>query len=167
MNIRTAILTVSDRAANGVYLDDTGPTIESVLTAMNSGQSFEISARMIVPDNTDIICETLRTWCDSNIADFIVTNGGTGLSPNDLTPEATRQVIDREVPGLGEVMRDAGRSSSPFAALSRQTAGIRNSTLIVNVPGAPSAASECLLAVLDVIPHALATITNQVDVHAH
>lgn len=149
--MKAAVLTVSDRAARGEYADEAGPLIERAL--IDAGA--EITARAIVPDERDQIEHTLRAWCDAATADVIVTTGGTGLGPRDVTPEATKAVIEREATGLAEAMRAAGRAQTPFAALSRQACGVRARTLIVNVPGSPKAALECLEAVIDILPHAV------------
>jgi molybdopterin adenylyltransferase len=143
--MRVAILTVSDRSARGEREDGTGPAI--------AARFDDVVETMIVPDETSEIETVLRKWCDEGICDLVITNGGTGLGPRDVTPEATKAVIERDVPGLPEMMR--AKSPTSFAYLSRQVAGTRNGVLIVNVPGSPRAAVECLDAIADVLPHAL------------
>jgi molybdenum cofactor synthesis domain-containing protein len=143
--IRVAVLTVSDRCARGEREDETGPAIE---------RRFEhLVDRAIVPDEPDEIASKLKKWCDEGIADLVITNGGTGLGPRDITPEATRTVIEREAPGIAELMRSG--SPTNLAYLSRQVCGVRNRTLIVNLPGSPKAATECLDAIADILPHAV------------
>ena len=149
--MKVAVLTVSDRASRGEYTDEAGPAIEAMLTATGA----EIVARAVVPDERDQIERVLTTWADDNVAPLIVTTGGTGLGPRDVTPEATRAVIDREAQGLAEAMRAAGMAITPYAALSRQVCGTRARSLIVNLPGSPKAAAECLTAILPILPHAV------------
>ena len=149
MNV--AVLTVSDRSARGERPDEGGPLVERIV----NGSGAAVVARAIVPDEVDAISKTLQVWADGSVADLILTTGGTGLGPRDVTPEATLAVVDREVPGIPEAMRAAGMRSTPLAALSRQVAGVRHRTLIVNLPGSPKAAEECLTAILAVLPHAV------------
>ncbi len=143
--MKIAILTVSDTRA--LATDETGDAIGNALP------QHDVVERAIVRDERDEIEAVLRTWCDDGIADLVLTNGGTGLSPRDVTPEATRAVIDKEVPGLPEAMR--AKSPTSFAYLSRQVAGIRGRVLIVNLPGSPKAAIECLQAIEDILEHAV------------
>lgn len=150
--MRIAVLTVSDRASAGVYADGSGPAVEAALTG------HEVVDRVVVPDDARTIADTLRTWADEGGVDLILTTGGTGLGPRDVTPEATRSVIEREAPGIAEAMRAHGRAVTPFAALSRQVAGARGTCLIVNLPGSPKAAVESLDAVLEILPHAVAML---------
>ncbi len=154
--MRVAVLTVSDRAAEGSYEDRTGPRI--IETLAHHFPDANIVAREIVADEHAAIAERLRTWCDEGSVDLVVTNGGTGLSPRDVTPEATMDVVDRTVPGIAEVMRTVGRGSTPLADLSRQVAGQRRRTLIVNLPGSPTAAVESLEAITALLPHAVELI---------
>jgi len=143
-------MTVSDGVAQGVREDRSGDAVANLLAS----KGFEVTAREVVPDERDAIEELLRTLSDGGQS-LIVTTGGTGLGPRDVTPEATRAVIDREAPGLAEAMRAAGRASTAMAALSREIVGSRGSTLIVNLPGSERGATESLGAILPVIPHAL------------
>ena len=145
-----AVLTVSDRAAAGVYKDESGPA----LVAFLAEQGFDVVATALVPDERPQIEDQLRAWVSDGIA-LVVTTGGTGFSPRDITPEATLAVCERLVPGIPEAMRAASRKITPHAVLSREVAGISGRTLIINVPGSPKAAIENLSAVIDALPHGL------------
>ena len=135
-------ITISDRAAAGVYEDRSGPQIEECLREfLNAKAVFEI---VIVPDEKDLISAALRKFADVLQCDLVVTTGGTGISARDVTPEATRAVLERELPGFGEMMRAQSFPKVRTALLSRATAGTRGRTLIVNLPGKPSAVRECL-----------------------
>ena len=147
--IRIAILTVSDSAANGTREDRSGPRLRERVEALG----WLVCSYQIVPDESDEISNILRKLADSGEASVILTTGGTGVALRDVTPEATRTVIEREIPGLGEVMRAEGRKVAPFAALARGLAGIRGRTLIVNLPGSPKGAVESLDAIVNLIPH--------------
>jgi molybdopterin adenylyltransferase len=149
--VKVAVLTVSDRASAGTYEDGSGPAVEAAVTAAD----HEVVARDLVPDEIDRIAAALTAWADAGAIDLILTTGGTGLGPRDVTPEATRTVIEREAPGIAEAMRAHGRALTPFAALSRQVAGTRGACLIVNLPGSPKAAVESLDAVLPILGHAV------------
>ncbi len=151
--LRLARVTLSDRASAGVYADLSGPEIERVLRAC-FGAEPTILVRLI-PDDRDGIGATLRTLCDDDHCDLIVTTGGTGPAPRDVTPEATRDVIERELPGFGEAMRAVSFAKVPTAILSRATAGTRGRTLIVNLPGNPRAIGECLPPLLPAIRECL------------
>lgn len=153
-SMRVAVLTVSDRASSGEYEDRTGPEIERLVTERWQARVVE---RALVPDEADVISEVLRRWCDEDVCDLVLTNGGTGLAPRDVTPEATRAVLDVEAPGLGELMRSVGSATTPLAALSRQAAGRRGATVVVNLPGSARGAVESLDALVDVLPHAVET----------
>ena len=122
---------------------------------MMDGETFELGLRGIVPDERDQIARRLSEWCDSEELDLLLTTGGTGLGPRDVTPEATRQVLDVEAPGIAEAMRAQTLASTPLAMLSRSTAGVRSGCLIVNLPGSPKAVRECLGVALPALPHAL------------
>jgi molybdenum cofactor synthesis domain-containing protein len=148
--MRVGVLTISDRAAAGERADEGGPLVAEIV-----GRVGEIVATATVPDDVDAIRLALCAWADAGTIDLIVTTGGTGLGPRDVTPEATKGVIDREAPGIAEAMRAAGLAKTPYAALSRQVAGMRGRTLIVNVPGSLKAIREGLEGVLDVLPHAV------------
>ena len=149
--IRTAVLTISDSCANGEREDLSGQTIVDMLPE----DKFEICQRKIVPDNKKIITEELKLYCDKNNFDVVLTTGGTWLGPRDVTPEATASVSEKIVPGIGEIIRAEGFKKTPNAVLSRGLAGIRNNTLIVNLPGSPKAVRESLEILLAVIPHAV------------
>lgn len=151
--IRTAVVTVSDRATAGAYQDLTGPALEELLVARGG---FVLVGRDLVPDEPEVISSTIVRWCDGGGCDLVLTNGGTGLSPRDTTPEATRRVLDAEAPGLGELMRASGLEHTPMAALSRQTAGRRGRTIVVNLPGSVRGATQSLEVVLAVLGHAVA-----------
>ena len=151
--LRLARVTLSDRASAGVYADLSGPEIERILRA-SFGDVPTILVRLI-PDDRDGIGATLRTLCDDDHCDLIVTTGGTGPAPRDVTPEATRDVIERELPGFGEAMRAVSFAKVPTAILSRATAGTRGRTLIVNLPGNPRAIGECLPPLLPAIRECL------------
>ncbi len=149
---RVAILTISDRSAAGARQDESGEVIRAMVTAELDA---EIVAYLVVPDEPPAIEEALRTWADRREADLVLTTGGTGLAPRDITPEATRAVLEREVPGIPEAMRAASLAKTPFAMLSRMVAGTRGQTLIINLPGSPKAVRENLAVVLPALPHAL------------
>jgi molybdopterin adenylyltransferase len=149
--VKVAVLTISDRSARGERHDESGPLIEHLVVAAGG----EVVAHAIVPDERPRIEEKLRDWADAEDVDVVLTTGGTGLGARDVTPEATRAVIVREAPGIAEAMRHAGLEKTPMAALSRQVAGARGTTLIVNLPGSPKAAQECLDAVIAILPHAV------------
>lgn len=148
---RVGIVTVSDRAAAGVYEDKGGPAIHEFLTAHLTSE-WQAVAR-VISDDVDTIARTLCELADVEHCSLIVTTGGTGPAPRDVTPEATEQVCNKMMPGFGELMRAVSLQVVPTAILSRQTAGIRGSSLIVNLPGKPSAIAECLGAVLPAIPY--------------
>ena len=145
------ILTISDKGSRGEREDTSGPQLRAMLTE----QGFSVVAYAIVPDEIAIIRETLLTWVDKDKIDLILSTGGTGVSPSDLTPEATRAVLDREIPGIGEAMRLASLQKTPNAILSRGIAGTRKQSLIINLPGSKKAAEENLEAVLPALQHAL------------
>lgn len=150
---RIGIVTVSDRASAGVYEDKGGPAIRDYL-ARHLTSPWEPVARMVA-DERDAIAAALRDLADVERCCLIVTTGGTGPAPRDVTPEATHDVCDKMMPGFGELMRNVSLRVVPTAILSRQTAGIRGSTLVVNLPGKPSAIADCLDAVLPAIPYCI------------
>ena len=150
------MVTVSDGVSRGVREDASGRAVAELL----EGAGFDVKRRDVVPDERAQIEGLLRTLADEAVA-LVVTTGGTGLGPRDVTPEATRAVIEREAPGLAEEMRAAGRGSTPLAALSRGIAGTRGSTLIVNVPGSERGATESLSAIIPALPHALDLLAGQ------
>ena len=150
--LRVGILTSSDRSSRGERADTTGPTIHNLVVDRLGGTVVQYK---VVPDNVEAISETLIEWVDEHKLDLILTNGGTGLSPTDVTPEATRKVIEKETPWLVNGMVLESLRVTPYAMLTRATAGIRGRTLIVNLPGSPKAATENLTAVAEILPHAV------------
>jgi molybdopterin adenylyltransferase len=153
MQPRIGILTISDRASRGLYADLSGPAIVQCLTDILSCD-WEPVVR-VIPDEQDRIESTLKALADDERCGLIVTTGGTGPAPRDVTPEATEAVCEKRLPGFGELMRAVSLKSVPTAILSRQTAGIRGQSLIVNLPGKPTAIRECLMAVMPAIPYCL------------
>ena len=149
--MRIGILTISDRSSKGERPDLSGPALEEMIKS----QGWEVAGMQIIPDELQVIKDKLVTWSDSNDFDLILTTGGTGFSPRDITPEATAQVIERETPGLAEAMRAESLKVTPHAMMSRAQAGIRGQTLIVNLPGSPRAAVENLNVILPVVEHAV------------
>jgi molybdopterin adenylyltransferase len=154
--IHVAVLTISDRSARGERPDISGPA----LADLAQRQGWPVVERGLVADDADAIRATLTAWCQRDDVDLILTTGGTGFAPRDVTPEATQQVIEREAPGLAEAMRAASLAITPHAMLSRAVAGIRAHTLIVNLPGSPKAAVENLQVILPVLPHACELLRN-------
>lgn len=152
--IQTGILTISDKGAQGLRPDQGGPKIRSLLPA----DLFQIQATAVVPDEIPAIITLLVEWSDQRKLDLVFTTGGTGLSPRDITPEATGRVIDREIPGMAEAMRLEGLKHTPLAQLSRARAGIRGETLIINLPGSLKAIEEMLPVLLPALPHAIEKI---------
>jgi molybdopterin adenylyltransferase len=158
--MRIAIISVSDRASRGIYEDRSGPAIAAWLERVVRSP-YEV-ATSIVADGVETVSAALIAACDEAQAGLVLTTGGTGPAPRDLTVEATRAVIDKELPGFGEVMREASLREVPTAILSRQIAGIRNRSLIVNLPGKPAAIATCLDAVFPAIPYCLELIDGGV-----
>lgn len=156
MSIKFAILTVSDRSSSGMREDRSGPVLEQAV--INYG--WEVTQTGIVPDEISEIKERLRYWSDSGKINVILTTGGTGFSPRDVTPEATKEVLDRNASGLAEAMRAGSLTITPHAMLSRAVAGIRKKTLIINFPGSPKAALENFRIIAPVLPHAVQLLEN-------
>jgi molybdenum cofactor synthesis domain-containing protein len=155
--IKIAILTLSDKGSKGERKDTSGPTIEKMIKKIGA----EVSSYEIIPDEKTLIKKRLLSLC--NKVDLILTTGGTGLSPRDVTPDATKEVIRQEIPGIAEVMRYEGLKKTPFSMLSRAVAGIRGKTLIINLPGSPAAVKENLSVILDCIPHAIEKIQGSTE----
>jgi molybdenum cofactor synthesis domain-containing protein len=151
MTIRFGILTLSDRSSRGEREDLSGPA----LTRLIQAEGWSIVKQSLLPDDESAIRQILIEWTDGNEVDVILTTGGTGFAPRDVTPEVTRAVIEREAPGLAEAMRAASLKITPHAMLSRVVAGIRRKTLIINLPGSPKGAVENLQVVIPVLSHAV------------
>jgi molybdopterin adenylyltransferase len=151
------ILTISDKGASGERHDKSGEVIREVL----SGMDVLIGHYQIVPDERGLIAQTLANWADEGNIDVLLTTGGTGLTPRDVTPEATLSVIDREVPGFAEAMRADSLKKTPMAMLSRAVVGTRARCLIVNLPGSPKAVRECLAVILPALSHAVETLRGE------
>lgn len=162
MNMKAAILTASDRCARGEQRDESGQALYAAMRARGA----EIAAYEIVPDDVERIAAKLREMADMGV-EVILTTGGTGIAATDVTPEATRQVLEREVPGIAEAMRAASLASTPHAMLSRAVAGVRGRTLIVNLPGSPKGAWQCLEVVLPVLEHAVELLQGPVRDESH
>jgi molybdopterin adenylyltransferase len=163
MSLRFGILTVSDRSAQGRRPDLSGPALAELITA----QGWKVERTAIVADDKILLQETLAKWADEAEVDVILTSGGTGFSPRDITPEATRLVIEREAPGLVEAMRSESLKVTPHAMLSRGLAGLRGNVLIVNLPGSPKAAVEQLQVIVPVLPHAVELLHDHPDAERH
>jgi molybdenum cofactor synthesis domain-containing protein len=154
MSIRVAILTVSDGVAAGARVDRGGPACEEAL--VRSGIGHRVVARQTIPDGADEVARAVRALVDADEVDLVVLTGGTGVAPRDRTPEGVRAVLDVEVPGLAEKMRWNTSRDFPAAYLSRQVVGVRRRALIVALPGSPKGAADCLTAILELVPHAIA-----------
>ncbi len=157
MTLRFAILTVSDRSARGERQDASGPALAGALRS----NGWEVARQHIIPDDLEVIQGLLSDWADQQLADIILTTGGTGFAPRDVTPEATLAVIQREAPGLSEAMRTASAAKSAHAMLSRARAGIRGRVLIINLPGNPDAAVENLRAIMPALEHAVHLLRDE------
>jgi len=162
MNVRVAVLTVSDEGAAGRREDTSGGLIVDWIGA----RGYELSAREIVPDETDLIAGLLARWSDSGSIDLIVTTGGTGMGPRDVTPEATRSVLEREAPGIAEAIRTDGRATTPYSLLSRGLCGVRGTTLIVNLPGSTGGVRDGVGTLTPLIEHAVQLLRNEETDHA-
>ena len=155
------IITISDKASRGERADKSGPLIQGSFAAVDC----KVVNYEVIPDEADVIAKKLKHWADMGNMDIILTTGGTGLAPRDVTPEATLSVIDKEVPGLAEMMRDRSFDVTPNAMLSRAVAGMRKGCLIINLPGSPKAVAECLEVIMPVLPHAVDVIKGRITEH--
>ncbi|ASS74998.1 molybdenum cofactor biosynthesis protein [Tumebacillus algifaecis] len=161
MKWKVGILTSSDKGARGEREDLSGQVIREMMLDI----AGDVVVYQIVPDEFDILRNSMVTYCDELNLDILITTGGTGLAKRDVTPEATLAVIDREVPGMAEAMRAASMEKTKFAMLSRAVVGTRGTTLIINLPGSPKGVRECLEVLLPVLPHALEILQGQVGEH--
>ncbi|HVN95582.1 MAG TPA: MogA/MoaB family molybdenum cofactor biosynthesis protein [Syntrophorhabdaceae bacterium] len=153
MKYKAIVITVSDKGSRGERIDTSGPALVRML-----GESYDVGETVIVPDEMDMIAQVIKREIDEHGVDLVVTTGGTGVSERDVTPEATRTVIDRELPGFAEIMRIESYRITPHGVISRAVCGIRSRAIVVNLPGSEKAATQCLGFVLQAIPHALAKI---------
>jgi molybdopterin adenylyltransferase len=160
--MRVAILTISTAGARGERADTSGDAIVSWAKT----RKYTIAARELVSDDVNAIVRALLGWCDAGKADLILTTGGTGLSPTDVTPEATHAVIEREVPGISEWLRMSAVKKVPTAVLSRGLSGARGQTLIVNLPGSPGGVKDSLAALDSIVEHAVSVLRGEVKDHA-
>ncbi len=151
MPLHAKVLVLSDSVAAGRRVDRSGLVVRESL----EGHGWSVTAVEVLPDDSDRIRRCLEAWTDAEDCDAVFTTGGTGISPRDVTPEATRAVLEREVPGLAELMRREGAKKTRFAVLSRGVAGLRKGKLIINLPGSPGGARESLESVIDLLPHAI------------
>ena len=154
---RAAIVTVSDSVAQGVREDVSGPTVSRLL----QGAGWTVASTEVVPDEFSLLRERLEALASSVDIDVVFTTGGTGVGPRDRTPEATTAVMERSIPGLAEAMRREGLKKTPLAALSRAVVGMKGKTLLVNLPGAPDGAEDSLMAILDILPHAVEVVRGE------
>jgi molybdopterin adenylyltransferase len=158
---KLGILTISDKASQGKRPDKSGPLIRERFTESDC----KVVRYEVIPDEKDAIAKKLAQWADEGTMDIILTTGGTGLAPRDVTPEATLAVLDKEVPGLAEMMRVKSYAITPNAMLGRAVAGMRQECLIINLPGSPKAVAECLEVIMPVLPHAVDVIKDRVPEH--
>jgi molybdenum cofactor synthesis domain-containing protein len=159
--MRVAVLTISDAASRAERLDESG----DLVVAWAEARGAQVVERSLVPDDTARIVPVLLQWCDRDMADLVLTTGGTGLSPRDMTPEATRVVIEREAPGIAERLRVTSMERFPRAALSRGLAGVRHRSLVVNLPGSPGGVHDALVALDPIIEHAIQIVRGDPTDH--
>lgn len=157
VKIRAVVITVSDRCARGAALDESGPVLARLLEETGA----EVVKAVVVPDDIEPLADNLRTYADDAGVNLVITTGGTGFSPRDNTPEATRAVIDREAPGLAEAMRMETLKSTPMAMISRGVCGLRSGALIINLPGSPQGVRESFAVIKPVLQHAIALLAGQ------
>jgi molybdenum cofactor synthesis domain-containing protein len=150
MKYRAVVITISDKGSTGERADTSGPGLRLMLQKV-----YEVTEVIVIPDEIDRIAEAIRDQVDRIGIDLVVTTGGTGVGPRDVTPEATRMVLEKELPGFSEIMRMESYRVTPFALISRAVCGIRGQSIIVNLPGSPKAAAECLSFIEAALPHAL------------
>ncbi len=153
MTYKAVVITISDKGSRGERVDTSGPALAEMLR-----DGFDVQGVLIVPDEMDIISQAMKSQIDEHGVDLVVTTGGTGVSVRDVTPEATRAVIDRELPGFAEIMRAESFKITPHSIISRAVCGIRGESIIINLPGSRKAATECLGFVLKAVPHALSKV---------
>jgi len=159
--MRVAVLTISDAGARGERADTSGDAI----AAWAADRGYSVAERALVPDDAVAIVRQLIAWCDADVADLVLTTGGTGLSPRDNTPEATRAVLEREAEGISERLRVTSIDTFPRSALSRGVAGSRNRTLIVNLPGSPGGVRDALHALVPIVDHAVSIVRAEKTDH--
>jgi len=153
MKYRAAIITISDKGSLGEREDKSGPALSKMLE-----WTYEVEDIIIIPDDIDIIASTIKEQVDKHAVDLIITTGGTGVGKRDVTPEATRMVIEKELPGFSEIMRAESYKITPHGIISRGICGIRGESIIINLPGSPKAATECLMFIMAALPHALSKL---------
>jgi len=156
--MKIGIIVVSDSSSKGDRVSTTQDLIQQLVEPLG-----KVEMILIIPDEEEVIKKTMITFCDHHHLDLVISTGGTGLSPRDVTPEATREILHKEIPGLGEMMRMSTIQFTPLSILSRATGGIRGKSLIVNLPGSPKAVKQCLESILPVIPHAVEVIRGEVN----
>lgn len=152
---RIGVLTLSDKGSQGKRVDESGPVVQEMLAEIGG-----VTQTAILPDDVADIVDLLKEWCDQEHLNLVVTTGGTGLTPRDITPQATLQVLDYEIPGMAEAMRSKSLEKTPHAMLSRAVVGVRGQTMIINLPGSPKGARENLEVLLPALPHALAKLAG-------
>ena len=152
---RAGVLTLSDKGSQGQRVDESGPVVQEMLAEVGT-----VTCTSVLPDDKKAIIEQLIKWCDEEKLHLVVTTGGTGLTARDVTPQATVQVLDYEIPGMAEAMRSKSLQKTPHAMLSRAVVGVRGQTMVVNLPGSPKAARENLEVLLPALPHALAKLAG-------
>lgn len=162
VSVRAVVITVSDRCASGMATNESGPVLVQLLEEMGA----EVLAAVVVPDDLAPLTEKLCAYADDDSVNLVITTGGTGFSPRDNTPEATRAALEREAPGLAEAMRAETLKQTPMAMISRGVCGIRSRALIINLPGSPKGVRECFGVIRAVLPHAIALLAGQAHAEA-